>query len=114
VRTYAIALSPVSTGNPLRDVPTESLSVHTYVTAPDSSVTNFAVLANQPRPDVNRLLGISGDHGYTSTKAISQRGLYKVCTYGIAASPLQRGTRCWGARLWRTNSSSGRTKNHQC
>ncbi|QCO99137.1 glycoside hydrolase [Arthrobacter sp. 24S4-2] len=138
VCTYAIALSPVSPGNPLlgcsyidagfsaspigyldsvkiestngvasvvangwtvdQDVPSESLSVHTYVTAPDGTVTNFAVMANQPRPDVNQMLKISGDHGYTSKKAISQRGLYKVCTYGIAISPFTAGNSLLGCQ----------------
>ncbi|KQR82666.1 glycoside hydrolase [Arthrobacter sp. Leaf337] len=138
VCTYAIALSPVSPGNPLlgcgyidagfsaspigyldsvgietvngvasvvaagwtvdRDVPTESLSVHTYVTAPDGSTTNFAVMANQPRPDVNQILGISGNHGYTAKKAISQRGNYRICTYAIAASPFTTGNSLLGCK----------------
>ncbi|MDQ0075272.1 lysozyme [Arthrobacter oryzae] len=138
VCTYAIALSPVSPGNPLlgcsyidagfsaspvgyldsvriesvsgitsvvaagwtvdQDVPSESLSVHTYVTAPDGSVTNFAVTANQPRPDVNQALGISGDHGYTAKKAVSQRGTYRICTYAIAASPFTTGNSLLGCK----------------
>ncbi|CCQ45572.1 lysozyme M1 domain protein [Pseudarthrobacter siccitolerans] len=131
VCTYAIALSPVSPGNPLlgcsyveagfsgspvghldsvrmetangvtsilaagwavdQDMPYDALSVHAYVTAPDGSVSNFAVTANQPRPDVNQVLGIPGNHGYTAKKAVSQRGNYKVCTYAIAASPFTSG-----------------------
>jgi GH25 family lysozyme M1 (1,4-beta-N-acetylmuramidase) len=138
VCTYAIALSPVSPGNPLlgctyidagfrgspigyldsvkiesangvasviaagwtvdQDVPSEPLSVHTNVTAPDGSLTSFAVTANQPRPDVNQMLKISGDHGYTSKKTISLRGTYKVCTYGIAASPFTAGNSLLGCQ----------------
>lgn len=138
VCTYAIALSPVSPGNPLlgcsfidagftaspigfldsvglqtangvtsvvaagwtvdRDLPNESLSVHTYVTAPDGSTTNFAVTANQPRPDVNQVLGISGNHGYTAKKAVSQRGTYRICTYAIAASPFASGNSLLGCK----------------
>jgi hypothetical protein len=73
------------------DMPTESLSVHTYVTAPDGSVSNFAVVANQSRLDVNKVLGVTGNHGYTAKKAVTQRGNYKVCTYAIAASPFTTG-----------------------
>jgi hypothetical protein len=74
-----------------KDMPSDSLSVHTYVTAPDGSVSNFAVLANQPRPDVNQVLGVPGNHGYTAKKAVSQRGTYKICTYAIATSPFTTG-----------------------
>lgn len=81
-----------------QDVPNESLSVHTYVTAPDGTVTNFAVMANQPRPDVNQMLKISGDHGYTSKKAITQRGSYRICTYAIAASPFTSGNSLLGCK----------------
>jgi GH25 family lysozyme M1 (1,4-beta-N-acetylmuramidase) len=81
-----------------RDVPTVSLSVHTYVTAPDGSVTNFPVLANLPRPDVNQMLDIAGDHGYISKKDITQRGVYRVCTYGIAASPFTTGNALLGCQ----------------
>lgn len=80
------------------DVPSQSLSVHTYVTAPDGSVTNFAVTANQPRPDVDQVLHVIGDHGYTSKKAITQRGIYQICTYGIAASPFTAGNSLLGCK----------------
>jgi hypothetical protein len=72
-------------------MPAVSLSVHTYVTAPDGTTTNFAVAANQPRPDVNQVLGITGSHGYLASKPITQRGNYRICTYAIAASPFTTG-----------------------
>jgi hypothetical protein len=81
-----------------RDVPAVAIDVHTYVTAPDGTVTNFPAPANQPRPDVNQVLGISGNHGYTSNKVISQRGSYTVCTYGIAASPFTTGNALLGCQ----------------
>lgn len=79
-----------------RDMPSDSLSVHTYVTAPDGSVSNFAVLADQPRPDVNQILGVTGNHGYTAKKAVTQRGTYKICTYAIATSPFTLGNSALG------------------
>ncbi|WP_251043474.1 lysozyme [Arthrobacter sp. ISL-48] len=89
----------VSTGWAVdRDVPSVSIDIHTYVTAPDGTVTNFPTPANLSRPDVNQVLGISGNHGYTSKKVITQRGRYAVCTYGIAASPFTLGNSALGCQ----------------
>jgi GH25 family lysozyme M1 (1,4-beta-N-acetylmuramidase) len=81
-----------------RDVSDLSIDLHTYITAPDGTVTNFSTIANLPRLDVNQILGITGNHGYTSKKVITQRGRYTVCTYGIAASPFTLGNALLGCQ----------------
>lgn len=81
-----------------RDVPNVSIDVHTYVFAPDGTSTNVPTPAQQSRPDVNNVLGISGSHGFTTTKPITQRGVYTVCSYGIAASPFTLGNASLGCR----------------
>jgi len=62
-----------------QDVPKESIDVHVYVDAVGTSLT-----ADQPRPDVNQGMGISGDHGWGAT--IEAEPGSKVCAYAIDAT----------------------------
>jgi hypothetical protein len=39
-----------------------------------------------------------GDHGFTSTVSITQRGQYEVCAYGVAVSKLSLGNSLLGCR----------------
>lgn len=65
-----------------------SIQVHVYVTAPDGSVKSYPYTASQPRPDVNSVLGVSGNHGYETSISVSKPGVYGVCAYAIALSPI--------------------------
>jgi hypothetical protein len=75
-----------------------SIPVHTYVTSPDGVRTGYAFTADVSRPDVNQIIGIPGNHGYTTSINVSQRGTYTVCTYGIAVTPLAAGNSQLGCR----------------
>ncbi|MGZ0229962.1 MAG: hypothetical protein ACKVKO_08405 [Acidimicrobiales bacterium] len=44
------------------------------------------ILANQTRPDVNEIVGISGDHGFNSTFTVPAGG-HTVCLYAIGIDP---------------------------
>ncbi|MCX6499075.1 MAG: hypothetical protein NTU93_09760 [Arthrobacter sp.] len=68
-----------------------SIPVHTYVTGPDGIRTGYAFVADISRPDVGQALGIPGSHGYRTSIDVSQRGAYRVCTYGVAITPLSLG-----------------------
>ncbi|WP_307093232.1 lysozyme [Arthrobacter sp. B2I5] len=80
------------------DVPGSPNPVHAYVTGPDgkTSISAFTTTAN--RPDVNQAFGISGTHGYTVQVAVTQRGAYTLCTYGIGISPFTTGNTALGCR----------------
>jgi hypothetical protein len=71
--------------------PGESIPVHIYVTAPDGKTQGYAFTADQARPDVNTAIGVTGNHGYTNNIPITLPGTYRICSYGIAISPLSNG-----------------------
>lgn len=79
-------------------VPDTSTPVHAYVTSPDGKTTGFAYTADLERPDVNSVLSVTGDHGYAATIPVTQKGSYRVCTYGLAVSPLSEGNTLLGCR----------------
>ena len=54
-----------------------SIQVHIYVNS-----AGYAFMANQARPDVNAVLGVSGQHGFTETVPLPA-GSSNVCAYAI-------------------------------
>lgn len=96
-----------STGKPILSVngwsfdagtPAASIPVHVYVTAPDGKTSGHALTANEPRPDVNRVFGITGNHGYSVQLPVNQGGTYKVCAYGLYVTPLSEGNSLLGCK----------------
>ncbi|MEJ1194650.1 hypothetical protein [Pseudarthrobacter sp. CCNWLW207] len=75
-----------------------SIPVHAYLTAPDGAVSAVAFTADVPRPDVNKVMGIPGNHGYTVSVPLAQRGKYTLCTWGLAVSSLSAGVTQLGCR----------------
>ena len=65
--------------------PAESSQVHIYVTTPGGVRTGYAVTANQPRPDVNTIMQVTGDHGFTKSFDLAAAGTYGVCVYALGA-----------------------------
>ncbi len=113
--TIASASSPVGTldAAQVKKIPTQAtieargwavdfgdsnaqIAVHIYVQSPDGTTSIYQFNANQPRTDVNRVLGISGNHGYEASIPISKPGKYRVCAYGIALSPVSAGNSLLG------------------
>ncbi|MBD1590917.1 glycoside hydrolase [Arthrobacter sp. S1_S22] len=80
------------------DMPTSSNEVHAYVTSPDGRTTGYASTTSVDRADVNRTFGITGLHGYSVKIAITQRGTYTMCTYGIGLSTFSTGNTPLGCR----------------
>ncbi len=60
--------------------PGASIAVHVYV-----GNAGTATLANNPRPDVNAVMGVSGQHGF-SVNVPLQRGPNTVCAYSIGVA----------------------------
>jgi hypothetical protein len=69
-----------------------------YVTAPDGTTTGYPFSANAPRPDVNAVIQVPGDHGFKVDLPLSQPGGYRVCAYGLAVSPLSAGNTMLGCK----------------
>lgn len=66
------------------DNPSASIEVHVYVDGTASNGEGHGgIKANLPRPDVNRVYGISGNHGFEATFTTGKRGSPKVYAYGI-------------------------------
>ncbi|MGO4193217.1 M43 family zinc metalloprotease, partial [Arthrobacter sp. YAF17] len=63
--------------------PTVATEAHIYVTGPDGVKTGYAVLANEARPDVDKVLGLGTNHGFIKTIGVSAPGNYQVCAYAI-------------------------------
>jgi hypothetical protein len=55
-------------------------------------------MASQPRPDVNNVVGVPGDHGYKQSIPVNDPGVYTVCVYAIAPNPLASGNPLLGCR----------------
>ncbi|WAH96686.1 hypothetical protein [Arthrobacter sp. MMS18-M83] len=78
--------------------PAASIPVHLYVTAPDGTTTGYPFTANVPRSDVNGVMQVPGDHGFKMSLPLKQPGIYKVCAYGLAVSPLSAGDSMLGCK----------------
>ena len=63
-----------------RNAPSSSIAVHVYVNS-----TGRAIDANKPRADVNSVMGVSGQHGYSTTVPL-QAGSNQVCAYAIGVA----------------------------
>lgn len=79
-------------------VPSASIPVHLYVTYPDGTTKATAYVADNSRADVNRIIGVVGDHGYEETLPVTQRGTYNVCAWGLAVAGLSLGNAHLGCR----------------
>ncbi len=62
--------------------PSSSIQVHIYVTAADGRTVGVPFVANDPRADVNAIVGVGGRHGY-SRQVTLFAGVNTVCAYGI-------------------------------
>ena len=72
-------------------IPAASNSVHVYVTSPDGTRTGYAFAADRSRPDLNKAFGIAGNHGFSTSTPLTQRGRYTVCSYGIGLAEFGAG-----------------------
>lgn len=57
--------------------PAQSISVHAYVDG-----VPYALMADRPRADVNAVMGVSGQHGFSGSVPL-QAGVNSVCVYAI-------------------------------
>jgi len=79
-------------------VASASIPVHLYVTYPDGTTKMTAYVADNSRPDVNKVIGVVGDHGYEEAIPVTQRGTYTVCAWGIGTAGLSGGNSQLGCR----------------
>jgi hypothetical protein len=79
-------------------VSASSNPVHVYVSYPDGTRKGYPFVADRPRADVNQAFGILGNHGYSATTAITQRGAYSVCAYGITIAEFGSGNPLLGCK----------------
>ncbi|WP_240690055.1 lysozyme [Arthrobacter sp. PAMC25564] len=84
------AFDPTNTG--------ANIPVHVYVQSPDGTNVGTAFTANQPRPDLNSILGIAGDHGFSASLGIKSTGTYTACAYALSVAPLAPGNTPLGCR----------------
>ena len=64
--------------------PSISSQVHVYITPPGGPQdAGQAVLADLPRADVNQILNVPGNHGFSRDFQFSAAGTYTVCVYAI-------------------------------
>lgn len=63
----------------------ESSAVHVYVTTPAGVRTGHALTADQPRSDVNQVMGVSGNHGFSRSFDLAAAGVYRVCVYALGS-----------------------------
>lgn len=63
----------------------ESSPVHVYVTTPAGVRTGYALTANQPRADVNKVMGVTGNHGFSRAFNLTAAGVYRVCVYALGS-----------------------------
>ncbi|MGG7463942.1 hypothetical protein [Plantibacter sp. YIM 135347] len=71
--------------------PEASIPVHVYITDPDGKTVGSAKVADKQRDDVNNAINVTGAHGFDESFPVTKSGVYNVCTYGIAVSPLSIG-----------------------
>lgn len=72
-----------------RNAPSRSISVHVYVTPGSTRTALVGTTANRPRADVNRVLGVTGQHGFSVSVSIKAGS--KVCAYAISVLPNNNG-----------------------
>ena len=67
------------------DASSTSIDVHVYVYTDEGCTSRYGDIhvlkANVSRPDVNKALGITGDHGFDTDIAIADAGTYWVKLY---------------------------------
>ncbi|WP_217639787.1 hypothetical protein [Arthrobacter sp. ok909] len=66
--------------------PSASSTVQIYVTPPGGTATGYAVAANQARADVNKIMQVTGNHGFTRSFNLTAAGVYKVCVTAVGSS----------------------------
>jgi GH25 family lysozyme M1 (1,4-beta-N-acetylmuramidase) len=79
-------------------IPAASNPVHIYVTYPDGKRIGYAFAADRSRPDVNQVFRILGNHGFSTSTPLTQRGLYTVCSYGIGIAEFGSGNPLLGCK----------------
>lgn len=62
--------------------PAAGIQVDVYDTGP-RGVRAQRVTAGDPRPDVNAVLGVPGDHGFAGRIALVGGGIHRICLYAI-------------------------------
>jgi hypothetical protein len=62
-----------------------SSPVHIYVTTPAGVRTGYAQTADQPRADVNQVMGVTGNHGFSRSFNLTATGVYQVCVYALGS-----------------------------
>lgn len=106
--------------------PHVSIPVHIYVTN-GTTTSGYPFEAINPRPDVNRVYAITGNHGFSATVALLE-GRNRICAYGIGMNGnnaligqcldvnySRTGTAPgtlpgWGAPVWRDEFDGGLEK----
>lgn len=70
------------------DASSQSIDVHFYVDGPAGQGTFAGVAtANKPRPDVNTVMGVTGDHGFSfQIPATYAGGTHQLYAYAIDSS----------------------------
>jgi hypothetical protein len=76
----------------------QSVPVRVTVKSPDASSKSYSAFASLARPDVNRALGVTGNHGYRAAIAIKARGKYTVCVSSAGAGVLRTGVSALGCQ----------------
>ncbi|MCU1553522.1 MAG: hypothetical protein JWM13_1008 [Arthrobacter sp.] len=62
-----------------------SSAVHVYVTTPAGVRTGYALTADKPRADVNKVMGVTGNHGFSRSFNLTAAGVYRVCVYALGS-----------------------------
>lgn len=65
--------------------PSQSSQVHVYVTTPAGERTGYALTADLPRADVNKVMAVTGDHGFSRSFNLTAAGVYRVCVYALGS-----------------------------
>lgn len=68
-----------------------SVPVRITVKSPGSISTSYSFTANVSRPDVNRALNVTGNHGYRATMPVKARGKYTICVSSAGTGVLRTG-----------------------
>ena len=68
------------------NAPSVSIPVHVYVDSGGVRTSFTATTANIARPDVNRVRGVTGSHGFRVTVPL-EPGINRVCSYSVGTLP---------------------------
>ena len=68
------------------------------MTDPAGKTTSKAITANKSRSDVNRVMSVTGSHGFTWDIPVTMSGAYKVCAYGMAVTAFSQGNSLLGCK----------------